>query len=257
MDIGINNYYWGLDKNIRLPTPAGYIDRKICAVDTTFGPPCIFGVKSSIGSIFLIGDSHASELSQLVKQVGLSRGFQVAIGTHSGYGLVLQSSSGNTHPSEDLAYQNAQSTFKWIRTHRPDTVVISENYVYWNKAEMLNAILNIKKIVKRVVLVNQTPIFTDSAYMKFLSLLDKPYVPKTKVNIKEIDDRSIEYNSYLKYWAKVNGIQVIDPWNAFCGESSCFRYANGHWLFADLNHLTIYGAERLRPEFERILWNVQ
>ena len=249
IDVGSNSHYWGLDKNIKLPTPAGYIGRNECAVDTTFGEPCTFASNASKGLVYLIGDSHAAELSKVVKEVALENGFSVAIGTHSGFPIAIHASGASKKYNSSLTYSNTQSTFDYIKRYQPSLVIISMNFAQWEKSEMERAILEIKSRVPNVLIVNQTPTFTDSAYMKFLSFFDKPYSPPLSVKLFNMDKKSLDSNTYIANWATENGVSVLNPWNTFCDSIKCTRYENNMWLYYDLHHLTIYGADKLRPLF--------
>jgi len=247
VNVGSNSQYWGLDKNIKLPTPAGYIGRNVCAVDTTFGEPCMFESASSNGLVYLIGDSYAAELSKVVKEVALEHGFSVAIGTHSGYPIAIHDSRTTAKYNNSITYSNTQSTFDYIKKYRPTLVIISMNFAQWEKSEVERAILEINSMVPNVLIVNQTPTFTDSAYMKFLSFFDKPYSPPLSVKLSSMDKKSLDANTYMTNWASENGISVLNPWNLFCDSNQCTRYENKKWLYYDLHHLTIYGADKLGP----------
>jgi len=245
MDVGSNNRYWGLDKNIKLPLSAGFLDRRDCALDTAFGDPCIFVENPNKGLVYLIGDSHAAQLSKVVKDVALENGLNVAIGTHSGYPIVIHSKVPGKKYNTSLAYANTQASLDWIKKHKPSLVIISEYYASWEKSEMERAMLEIKALVPRLLIVNQTPAFTDSAYMKFLSLFEKPYNPPKKMKITSISRESINANKYFNNWGKSNGISVLDPWKIFCDSYYCNRFEGGQWLYSDVHHLTISGADKL------------
>jgi len=247
VDVGSNSHYWGLDKNIKLPTPAGYMGRNKCATDTSFGEPCLFRSISSKGLIFLIGDSHAAELSQVVKGVSLENNFTVAIGTHSGFPIALSPNGTSRKYNTQLAYSNTQSTLDYIKSNHPTLVIISMNYAQWEKSETERAILEIKSMVPNVLIINQTPTFTDVAFMRFLSFFDKPYAPPPKMKLSSVDTRSLAANTYMAKFSEENDIPVLNPWPIFCDSIQCTRYEKNQWLYYDLHHLTIYGANKLRP----------
>ena len=83
--------------------------------------------------------------------------------------------------------------------------------------------------------------------MKFLSFFDKPYSPPLSVKLSSMDKKSLDANTYMTNWASENGISVLNPWNLFCDSNQCTRYENKKWLYYDLHHLTIYGADKLGP----------
>jgi SGNH domain (fused to AT3 domains) len=247
MAVGSDSHYWGLNKDIRLPTPAGYIGRNECALDTTFGQPCIFKAHNSKGLVYLIGDSHAAAISQTVKKVALDNGFSVAIGVHSGFPVAIASPGEGNEFSSALSYSNTQLSIDWITIHKPFLIIISENYAEWDYAEMERAILQVKSLTSNVLLVNQTPIFSDKPFMHFLSYFDKPYVPRKIMKLSTISRESIDGNRHFQDWGSSNGVRVLDPWSIFCNANFCSRYRQNHWLYYDLHHLTIYGADLLTP----------
>jgi hypothetical protein len=124
------------------------------------------------------------------------------------------------------------------------------NFAQWEKSEMERAILEIKSMVPKVLIVNQTPTFTDEAYMNFLSFFDKRYSPPLSVSLSNIDEKSIKTNTYIANWARGKGVRVLNPWNTFCNNYQCTRFENGNWLYYDLQHLTPYGANKLKPLLE-------
>jgi peptidoglycan/LPS O-acetylase OafA/YrhL len=247
MNLGSNSHYWGLDRNIRLPTPPGYIGRNECAMDTTIGEPCLFKKKSSRGLVLLIGDSHAAELSKVVKEVSFENGFNVAIGTHSGFPIAIPSRGTLKKQNTSLSYSNTQASLDYINKHHPYLVIVSMNFAQVEKSETERAIFKIRSIVPHVLVINQTPIFTDSEYMKFLSWFDNPYSPPRSVKLDKIDMGSIVANSYIANWGRKNQIPILNTWSLFCDSNQCTRYENNEWLYSDLQHLTIYGADKLKP----------
>ena len=44
-----------------------------------------------------------------------------------------------------------------------------------------------------------------------------------------------------------NGIGYIDTVSQFCNHAECTRWERPNWLYQDYQHLSVFGAERLKP----------
>ena len=247
---GPKNSYWGLDKNLKPPAYAGYIDKN-CQRDTLSGPPCVYNFSNSNQEVMLIGDSHAGMLSQAFVHAAKMKGFNAVIWTHLGckYQLVI------ADKNHEYCLEINRRIYHYIKLHKPREVFVSQYITAGYPLEPLfNALLDLKKLDIKVSIVGNVPVFPDSnEFMKSRPLLMKPYNPPKKFAINQMDMSSTAVSLNMMNWAKINDIDFVRLDEIFCNGKYCYRYNKKGWLYLDADHLSVQGADLAVPNISNAM----
>jgi peptidoglycan/LPS O-acetylase OafA/YrhL len=248
---GLGASYWGFDRNIPVPSYAGFLD-PTCARDSDGGGPCEYPVSHQRGTALLLGDSHAGMLSQAFIDAAHENQLTAVVWTHSGCPVVVKSMRAEYKPS---CIQANKTMISWLVHHTPDVVVLSE-YVRDNSP--LQALLDAAKSIaanstRKIIIVNP-PIFPDSSeFMVSRPMIMKPYQPAKVVPLKIMNIRDIASSDRFARSANLLGFETVDVKSAFCNSNACTRFAKGNWLYRDDNHLSTEGANLVTKIMSRQL----
>jgi hypothetical protein len=119
---------------------------------------------------------------------------------------------------------------------------------------LLEALLEIKPFAGRVVLIENNPVFPDKGkFGERLPLIVKPYTPPKFFAINEMNNSGEGISNALAILASNNGIETINVDYLFCKFDKCHRWLSGQWLYGDDNHLSLAGANLIKPLLVEIL----
>jgi hypothetical protein len=246
---GEENRYWGLDQNLAVPSYAGFIDPN-CLRDSRDGPPCIYGDNPKANTVLLVGDSHAGHYSQVIVDAAEEAGWNSIIWTHSACRFELYKDVPNWCKSVNFRI------LQFIRTTSPEIVILSQsNGTDPDIKSSIKSISLLMKTSNKLVVVDETPQFTDSRFMNSGSLFQLPYNPP---KFRKMNMQSEEYVvNANKIYAnkKLNEINILNLNHNYCDLDSCRRWKAGEWLFRDLNHLSVEGANLAFDDFSKLLRN--
>jgi hypothetical protein len=187
-------------------------------------------------------------LSQMIVDEARKAHWESIIWTHNGYPPELQDAEDFTLNSfSDISVTNTIRQVKWIESNKPDIVIISAFLTTGDQAMLKNAITYIRKIAKTVIVINQTPLFTDTRFFRPYSILEKPYTPKKSILLSEMNQSAFLAGEKFSVWAEFNNIDTIDTVDLFCDKERCRRFNNKGWLYFDIGHLSTYGAQLVGP----------
>lgn len=253
MNIANSYNYFGLNRNLKPPLSAATLDSQ-CQRDSLSGGPCIYpGVKAS-KSVLLIGDSHAAMFSQMVVDEARKANWNAIVWAHNGYSPRLHDTSDLTsNPSSNLAVLNTLAQIRWIEKYQPDLVIVSAAMVSPDQNPFRYAITYLSDISRNLVVINQVPLFSDKQFFSSYSIIESPYDAPKSVALTEMDQRAFLAGENFSDWAKLNNIQTIDTVGLFCDTLSCSRFKDNGWLYFDVSHLSIYGAQLLAPSVGKYL----
>jgi peptidoglycan/LPS O-acetylase OafA/YrhL len=244
MAVGIKKQYWGLDRNLKQPPYAGFLDPE-CERDTINGPPCIYENREATKSVMLIGDSHAGMFSEAFVRAAFQTGFSPIVWTHSGCRFQLTSAS-------DLRKHCLLINKKMITDiaeRKPSAILVSQ--AISNDLDLkpvLDAILRLKAYSPHVSVLGNTPVFPDSnRFMKSMPILASTYVPPKEFNLNFMDSSPFEVSKEMATWSKRNGIDFLPTIPIFCDDLFCKRWNSRGWLYRDSNHLSVLGAQEAIP----------
>ena len=239
---GTQDKFWGLDKNPIRPLAAWHIDQN-CDRFGLNGLPCTYTHPSSTKTVLLLGDSHATHLSQAVIEAAKSQNWNSVI--WGGTGCIFEL---------DICQDKYTSINKWIHLNKPTTVIVSFSIQPdVSQPNVLNTLSKLKLISQNVLLVENNPIFPDSnTFMQSSNPITIPPYDQPKYFAKSMMQEKYRNSSdKLALSAKNNGIFTLNLESLFCKNNVCFRYLDGEWLYRDADHFSIKGAELVIPEFNR------
>jgi len=254
LDHGTGNRYWGLDGTLKQPK-AVWLSDPNCNQMSYRNEPCIYGNNVLGKTVLLIGDSHAAHISQALISVGKRSDWNVAVWTQSGCQVRFQQKLKN-QLTEMCINQNLE-ILKWVRDLKPEALIISQ-YVYSdsNLKDLKDAMLKLKIIVPKILLVENNPIFPDAEeFMVSRPLIMAPYSPAKSFEESKMDLRGKEKSDEMARWAKMNNISTLNVRTLFCEKGICTRYENGQWLYRDADHFSVAGADKTIPSLSIFLNN--
>jgi len=215
------------------------------------GPPCTYLARDPVGTILLIGDSHAAQFSEVITQAGRKENWNVVIWTMAGCAVVFVKSTSQT--SSDCLFHNLE-TLKWIKSNSPDLVIVSQyNGSFLPQRDIRKGVETIKRHSDRVHIVGNTPVFFDRRFMTHPAIFQHPYKPKSVVPRNEMDQRNVSISNDYLNWAKGSGHSASDLNNLWCTSTDCRRRDGAGWYFFDRDHLSVHGASLALPHFRELL----
>lgn len=232
--------------------PLGFMDKN-CTAHITNNVPCYIGKKSNSKTLVLIGDSHAEQYVETLARITKDRSWNLAIWTQHGCRFVLSPSKVFRYDQSCL--ESNQKIFTWLKQNRPDGVVISQMlYPTEDLSKVSEAILSIEEIVPRLLVIGNNPVFPDANdFMRARPILAGTYqAPKSFL----LDALDLNYNTISnKLLTELQnvGIANINPFEHFCKLGKCVRWKNGHWLYIDDGHLSVYGARLFESDISIFL----
>jgi peptidoglycan/LPS O-acetylase OafA/YrhL len=235
--------YFGLIKKSERPIAAWDIDKN-CSNNILINP-CVYQAKDSKGMILLIGDSHAAQVSQTIKNVALKSKYNLAVWPYCDFQITDYGKM-----QDPKCIEHNKKILSWITVNKPEIVIISQRMHAKTSYQDINiAITKLKNFTSRIILIGNNPVYADSTKFFKDTLLFK-YTPKKFVDLNEMDQDSLIAGDKFKKLAFNLGISYIDTKEIFCNSISCKRFENGNWLYWDAGHLSIYGSDLLAKYIE-------
>lgn len=256
IDAGSRNHYWGFEKDLGSPAPAWNFDPGCAKYGETF-EPCLISVGNSSNTVLLIGDSHATHISEVLIEVANGRSWNTAVRAKGGCRVQFEQSF-RKNLADDCVDQNLE-ILSWVKENKPEVVIVSQ-YVLAESSQidMRNALALLKSITPNVLLIENTPVFPDeSRFLVRLPLLFPRYdPPKTYPQSKMLVKDKIASDE-LGEWARENQIDTMDLSQLFCSDNLCRRFSDNGWLYSDEDHLSLEGARLAAPLFDDYLKSVE
>ena len=252
INIAVKKHYWQLDRNISPPPYAGALDPK-CLRDSEIGPPCIYANAGASKTVLLLGDSHATHISQALIDAAMNSNWNAVIWTHGGCRVVFQRSIKEQVSDNCLTMNNQMRN--WVLKNKPTAIIISQ-FVYsdFSQSDLRNALLILQSINPNILLIENNPIFPDGKYfMVEQPLVLRAYQPPKSFKLSEMEWKDRNASDQLANWARKNRISTINFDSLFCTKENCTRYADSDWLYRDGDHFSIAGAELTIPQLASFL----
>jgi peptidoglycan/LPS O-acetylase OafA/YrhL len=245
---------WGVQEATSAAHEAGWSLPISCVFYGTADRPCLHKNVNSYGTVLLVGDSHAAHFSNSIFVAAKNQNFDVAIWTKSGCQIEF---SDTLRTSNNGCKIQLKQIFRWIKAQRPVAVIVSERVTARVPSGLLeDGLGKIRKTVPNVLLISNTPEFADGTTYGFNRPLILQYLlGPSKHSIKKDNLLKTNVASSIKLdtYAKMNQIEVLNLTSLYCPQGVCSRYKDGHWLFIDDTHLSVYGARLATPGFENYL----
>ncbi len=269
-------HYWGFDPNPTPPLYASTIDHS-CYLSLT---PCAYPVSNSKGEALLIGDSHAASLFQTFVESTTTEGISSFVWQKSGCQFISREEIsskdasllryGIVRPGEkESCFSHNESIIRWIRVHPKAFVFISQRSSSIRPAGMSEGdyrnvvyknLIYLRTLSARLTVIGPNPEFPDATqfFQGGLLLWQKAYIPPRYFPTPLMIGEPARDNAYLSAHLASKGIGYIDSITPFCTSQVCSRWDQSKWLYVDHDHLSLYGAERLKPSIrEQIMRNLK
>ena len=249
--VGSNSSYFGLQEPLpNISKPWG-MDLNCARMTEWNGPPCIYPAIEPLGTVMLIGDSHAAQFSEVIAEAGRMENWTVVIWTMAGCAVVFEKNTSQI--SKDCLYHNLE-TLSWIKENSPELVIVSQyNGSFLPQKDIRDSLIAIDNYAERIHLVGNTPVFSDRRFMAYPALFQAAYKPKSTLPLSEMDLRNTEISTEFLKWGKSLGFSVSDLNYLWCTDTECRRKDDSGWLFFDRDHLSVQGASLALPYFRQLL----
>jgi peptidoglycan/LPS O-acetylase OafA/YrhL len=236
----VQRNYWGLKIDYaQAPSALGNLND--CEEDPILRQIiCMDANNVKLKTVLLMGDSHAEHLRFALREAAMNADWNsVYIG-----GKI-----------ESLNTEKRVSIEEWLQSNKVDLIIISQ---FWNETtlrdEVANNLVYLKTLVPNVLLLENNPIWPDSARFRLAGYLIAPqdFLPKTfpssqmRFTEKNISDQ-------ISKLAIENGIDAMNFDELFCSSNTCTRYSKSGWLYNDYNHFSTAGANLTIPLFKKYL----
>jgi peptidoglycan/LPS O-acetylase OafA/YrhL len=238
-EYGIEAAAWDLDQE--------------CSRMSNNGGPCEYHINGAIKSVLLIGDSHAAQYSQVLVDSAKVTGWNSIVWTKAGCPFQLKQDTNHQITLECLNQNLIKK--KWIVQNSPEIIIVSYNFSnFFNVSLLLDALIDIKPYTSKVVLIENNPVFPDKGkFGERLPLIVKPYTPPKFFPIIEMNNSGEATSDLLAILARNKEIETINVDHLFCKLDICYRWLNGEWLYGDDNHLSLAGADLIKPLLIEVL----
>ena len=245
IDRAVKYDYFGLNRDIARPAFAGDVISG-CKNDLFLGLICTNKVIGATQTVLLIGDSHAGHFSIAIKEASKNVNWN-----YSYLPSVLVQEFDLRSKNTD---SNSRHVREYIEKNKPDLVIVSQ---FWrsgsNQASIRDGLSELRSLVPRVLLLENTPVWPDGTKFRFNSPLIMPYKPPKSFAQSEMQFKDKSTSDSLAAWAINNAISTMNLNSLFCNTQICNRYSDGDWLYRDDNHLSVAGAELAVSKFEAFI----
>lgn len=244
------------------------------------GGACAIGeVRNPRGRLLLWGDSHALSLTHVMNELGKKHGVEVIIAAEAGVAPIPE-----TYPvgrgSEVLAI--SERVEQWLRGAEVDEVIFVSKwamYIEGRKDGKLDRLLQSK--TKKASLPREGAEIFLTHFPDVIHRLEASgagvsvmrtvgfqprSVPETLAQItsrgKELNSMALPASHHRREAASINafldravsgtGAQILDPFPYLIEDGVYLMAKDGKPLYSDRDHLSFFGADRLKPLFEPI-----
>ncbi len=248
---GASNDYWGIQKKPIQPSVGWESDSNCIRMSGDNGPPCVYRFPGAVKTVLLIGDSFAGHFSQAIVEASKESSWNSVIWTMASCNFIISDETENVTKS---CQTRNNYILNWIKKYQPNAVIVSQfNRSHLPQEELKTAILVLKKLVPTVLVVGNTPVFSDERFMASPAIFQSDYnAPKRVLVQTTITSDQITSDAFLAKLRAMN-ILTIDLNFLWCDAIYCNRFGRGGWFFYDLAHLSVVGAQLSVPYFSNFL----
>ena len=213
---------------------------------------CLLADTKTAPTMALIGDSHSNQLYWGLAK-GLNERGENLLQIGGGGGCIGVYSN---EPITGVCMELMAEILPMVEnTPSIHTLILTSRALYIRDMNAYERQLRVslKRYVaagKKVILVLDTPElgFNPKAclHSRPFTLSEKQEKKACEVSKKEVDASRAAYVAATKRAAEgIEQVEIIDAAPAFCVSQTCLGQENGHILYRDDHHLSLYGAEKL------------
>jgi hypothetical protein len=206
--------------------------------------------------IAVIGDSHATHISQTVIDVAANRFWNTAVWTKGSCAIQFKQSFKKS--LSDRCIEQNMDILGWAQKQKPSMIIVSQ-FVKADSSQidLRDALATLRLITPNVLLIENTPVFPDkSRFMVRLPLLFPRYYPPKSFPQSKMVVTDKFASDELGEWARENQITTMDLSPLFCSNDLCNRFSDAGWLYFDDDHLSLEGAKLSANLFDDYFENI-
>jgi len=257
-------------------TQAVWSERRAAVVNGCYGKwsyeSCIVRSSDSVGSILLLGDSHAASASDGVIAAGVSLSLDVAMSTVPGCPF-FERAPGNAEDCRNatltalalinelnpdvIVIVNANTRWTWAGQQipaadlsLPDSIEESRKTIVDSQVEIVTLLVAQKR---HVIIVLEVPAMK---FSKRVSLL-RPDTTSKITNLSDQVDRNQILSDLREAFRDIENVSVVETDEIFCPNGKCHPVINGRWRYMEATHLNPDGAlllvDAIRSEIQKQL----
>ena len=264
------------NKNVLQPDdPSKSLDK--CRADTTVDY-CVYAKDKTSNGVLLIGDSHARYLSKTFLELSKRNESTGLILTKSGCQFILPDYAhdkqlrklfltyNTKHIGErESCFQHNKKIVDFVKLH-PDTQVLAV-FRSSSMVEMdfgidpavyvpllVKSLLSLVSEKRRLYILGPNPEFSDGN--RFFAgntiFWQNKYETnqKSSMEIERMLQNPFRDHTLIKKLTGDKNAFLINGLEPFCNERTCLRKQNGHWLYANVDHLSYWGTELMKKKLE-------
>jgi peptidoglycan/LPS O-acetylase OafA/YrhL len=273
---GANNHYWGHDPNPVKPVYSSTVDSSCYEALT----PCVYSVANPKGEALLIGDSHAASLFQTFAESMALEGFSSFVWQKNGCQFITRKSISSKYADllrygetisgeKQTCFSHNESIVRWIKMHPKAMVFVSQRSTSIKPSAISESdyrrivfsnLLYLKTLSASLTVIGPNPEFPDTSkfFTGGLLVWQKAYIPPKSFPSSSMIAQPVVDNAFYLASLPSKGIGYINSIVPFCKLEVCTRWHSSKWLWTDSDHLSVYGAERLKPYIrQQIALNVR
>jgi hypothetical protein len=159
---------------------------------------------------------------------------------------------------QQSCFEHNESIIEWVKAHPKVMVFISQRSTSIrpstiSEADYRNILLKnliyLKSLSARLTVIGPNPEFPDASqfFQSGLLIWQKAYIPPKSFPATSMIAEPSRDNSFYLSRLPSEGIGYVDSILPFCNLKLCTRWYSSMWLYTDYDHLSVYGAERLKP----------
>ena len=267
MYYGVSHQYWGLDKQaLSVPEFAGNLGSD-CLTDKELPKACVYKDFNFSKTVLLFGDSYAAQISQAVADAAKNQKWNSVVWKANGCYILSASRIEEDTNKSGITSNCIQANHlarNWIDKNKPDLIIISQ---YTRNTMPLDdiklALIELQGMASHVLLIENIPVFPDNKTFMISRPISQQLFssgvafPKFVLE-SEMDNSNSNASDLLSNWAVDNGIPTIDFRDIFCKSGVCTRFLpNVGWLYKDVDHLSVDGAQLTTSQIESFLKGVK
>ena len=255
IDIGSRNQYWGIEQSMQPPQGA-FNFRSGCSGIGDLSEPCLVAISGARQTVLLIGDSHATHISQTIIDVAADRSWNTAVWTKGSCAIQFKQSYEKSLP--DRCIEQNLDILGWAQKQKPSVIIVSQFVkAESSQIDLRDALAKLRLITPNVLLIENTPVFPDkSRFMVRLPLLFPRYYPPKSFPQSKMVVADKFASDELGEWARKNQIVTMDLSSLFCSDDLCKRFSSAGWLYFDDDHLSLEGAKLSANLFDDYFENI-
>jgi hypothetical protein len=239
------------------PPQGAFNFRSGCSGIGDLSEPCLVGISGARQTVLLIGDSHATHISQTVIDVAANRSWNTAVWTKGSCPIQFKQSFKKSLP--DRCIEQNLDILSWAQKQKPSVIIVSQ-FVKDDSSQidLRNALATLRLMTPNVLLIENTPVFPDkNRFMVRLPLLFPRYHPPKSFPQSKMVAMDKFASDELGEWARENQIDTMNLSQLYCNDNLCRRFSDDGWLYSDEDHLSLEGARLAAPLFDDYLKSIE